>query len=312
MIEKILLVRPRGFCAGVTRAIETVKRALDIYGSPIYVRHAIVHNEHVIKDLESRGVIFVEDINDVPNESVVVISAHGAPPFVIQEAKKHFHIIDATCPLVVKVHLEAERYARDGYRILLIGKNEHQEVIGTMGYAPMTLIETKEDIEKLSISSEEKIVYLTQTTLSISEAKNIIEALKKKYPHIESSRKDDICYATQNRQNAVKALCKECDLVLVLGSGTSSNSRQLMRTAELHGVDAHLLSDASFLENSWFADKKILGITSGASVPECLVLELSNAVHSLFPGAKVEDFIVDDEHVSFILPKEVRKEDVSP
>ena len=308
MLENILLASPRGYCAGVERAIQTVERALETYAPrKIYVRHAIVHNEQVIADLEAKGVIFVEELDDITDPSaVVVLSAHGSPENVIREAKERFTTINATCPLVTKVHFEAMRYAKQGYTLVLIGHKGHQEVKGTMGHAPMYLVETVQDVEDLDIGDVEKIIYLTQTTLSIDETRNIILALKKKYPQIIAPCKEDICYATTNRQKVVREMVyKGVSLVLVVGSKTSSNSLQLMRTAQGLGVNSYLIGGSADICDEWFEDVSQVGITSGASVPECLVQEVVSYIREKHPRAIQSSFSVVDEKMVFPLPKEV-------
>jgi 4-hydroxy-3-methylbut-2-enyl diphosphate reductase len=304
MLDKITLVKPRGFCAGVERAIQTVEEALKKFGAPIYVRHAIVHNEHVISDLEKKGAIFVEDLSEIPDGSTVVLSAHGSPPDIHEEATERFQVIDATCPLVMKVHFEAKRYHDRGYKIILIGKEGHQEVIGTMGYAPMTLIQSPDDIDDLSFSDDEKIVCLTQTTLSLDDTKEIIDTLKSRYPSIQFPPKEDICYATQNRQNAVRELVKDVDHVFVMGSEMSSNSKQLVRTAKNVGVDAHLISNIS-QSDLLSPEIKNLGVTSGASVPEEFVQELISHLRDKFGDIVVDEIVVTEETMKFPLPKEL-------
>jgi 4-hydroxy-3-methylbut-2-enyl diphosphate reductase len=297
MVKKILLANPRGFCAGVERAINVVKKALEIYGKPIYIRHQIVHNEYVVKSLANKGAITVEELNEVPEGGVVVFSAHGVAPSVKTEAKElRLKTIDATCPLVAKVHLEAQRFAKEGYYIILIGHKGHQEVIGTMGYAEMELVGSVEDVAQLK--KVDKIAYLTQTTLSVDDTKEIIDALKKKMPHIVSPAKEDICYATQNRQNVVKELAKEADVILVVGSETSSNSKRLVETAKKCGVKSYLVPDKSDVKKEELSG--VIGITSGASVPEIIVKEVAD-----YLDVPVENkgFVKEDIH--FRLPKEL-------
>jgi len=305
MIQKIYLVNPRGFCAGVTRSIDIVERCLELYGRPIYVRHHIVHNEHVIRDLELKGAIFVEELSKVPEGSRVVLSAHGSPPEVKREAERRgLLLIDAVCPLVIKVHYEAVRFHQKGYRIVLIGHRGHQEVKGTMGHAPMTLIETVKDVERLDIRSD-RIVYLTQTTLSVDDTRDVIDALRRKYPAIESPPKEDICYATTNRQDAVKALAGHIDLLLVIGSMSSSNSNRLVETGRSQGVSTYLIPDQTAVRDEWFDGVESLGITSGASVPDNLVFDLIDALRAKFPGATLETFTHLEEHIQFSMPDEL-------
>lgn len=306
MIETVYLVKPRGFCAGVERAIEIVEKALKKFGKPIYVRHAIVHNEHVISDLESKGVIFVEDLEGIQKGSTVIISAHGAPPEIFERMKEKFNLIDATCPLVIKVHLEARRYLENGYKIVLIGKKGHQEVKGTMGFASMELVESVNDVQKLSFSSEEKIVYITQTTLSLDDTADIIQALRERYPSLELPPKGDICYATQNRQNAVKELVKHVDKILVVGSETSSNSLQLVRVAQNSGKEATLISDKKAIDLQELSDISSLGITSGASVPDILVSEVIDYIKERYPKISLKEIDVINEDIYFVPPIELR------
>jgi len=300
MISKVLLVNPRGFCAGVDRAIEIVESCLTVFGKPVYVRHEIVHNQHVVRDLEKKGAIFVEDLEEIPKGNVVVLSAHGVAPSVKREAnERELNVIDATCPLVAKVHIEAIKFHNEGYSIVLIGHHGHQEVIGTMGEAPMSLVENVQDVEKLELNSE-KIVYLTQTTLSIDDTKDIIEALKKKFPHIDAPKKEDICYATTNRQNAVKELAKKCDIILVVGAYNSSNSLRLVETAKNCAVDSYLVPDITHLKQEWLEGNETVGITSGASAPEILVQELIDYFKG--NGAQIQELDVIEEKTIFPIP----------
>lgn len=273
-MEKIILAAPRGFCAGVAFAIEVVELALKAHGAPLYVRHAIVHNEHVVRSFEGKGVIFVEDISDIPQNSVVVYSAHGVSPQVRAEAQaKSLKVVDATCPLVTKVHNETKRYASKGYFMIYIGHRGHVEAEGTMGEAPdrMVLIETPEEAEKFQLPEHDKLSLVTQTTLSVDEVQSIVTVLKRRFPHLELPQKEDICYATTNRQAAVKELANECDLVLVVGSPMSSNSNRLREVAEAQGADAFLLMTPDQIDPTWTSKYKTIGITSGASTPELLV-----------------------------------------
>lgn len=302
MVKGIILANPRGFCAGVERAINIVEKALEVYGKPVYVRHHIVHNQHVVSELEKKGAVFVEDFREVPGGSNVIFSAHGSNPRVFGDAKlKGLNIIDAVCPLVTKVHLEAVRYAGEGYSVILIGHKNHQEVVGTMGCASMVLVENAEDVENFHISNP-RIAYITQTTLSLDDTKEIVGALKKKYPNIQSPPKEDICYATQNRQNAVKELAKVVDLVLVVGSQNSSNSKRLVETAMKNGVASCLVPDESALDYEWFADISSVGITSGASVPEYLTQTIVGALSRKFPSAEIKSLEVVRENTHFPLP----------
>jgi len=285
--DKLLLASPRGYCAGVDRAVQTVEHALDLYGAPVYVRKEIVHNKHVVEELRERGAIFVDQETEVPEGSTVVFSAHGVAPSVhANAAQRELFAIDATCPLVTKVHVEAKKFAAEGYTIVLIGHAGHEEVEGTMGEAPanMILIETEEDVDRLEVEDPDKLAYLTQTTL----------------------RTDDICYATTNRQAAVKQMAEQCDLVLVIGSRNSSNSNRLVEVARDHGADSHLIDRADQVQESWLEDKRVVGITSGASAPELLVQELVDFFRAR--GTEdVSEFDVVQEDVRFMLPKTIRK-----
>jgi 4-hydroxy-3-methylbut-2-enyl diphosphate reductase len=275
---KIYLARPRGFCAGVNRAIETVKLALKKYGKPIYVKHAIVHNKYVVKELEKEGAIFVEDINSIPNNSIVIFSAHGSPPEHYKIAKeKNLKLIDATCPLVLKVHKEVIEFVNNGYYIIYIGHKNHVEAIGVKGEAPerIDIIETKEEALNY-IPKSNKLALLTQTTLSVDDTKEIIQILKRKFPDIVLPKRDDICYATQNRQDAVKKIAKLCELVLVIGSKESSNSNRLKEVAQKSGAKAYLIENYKYIQDEWLVNVKNVGITSGASTPEILVQEVIN------------------------------------
>ena len=266
MIKKILLAAPRGFCAGVDRAIDVVETALEIFGPPVYVKHAIVHNIHVVEDLKVKGAIFVEDIDEVPEKSVLVFSAHGTDPKIKEEAKKRGHkVIDATCPLVTKVHLEAQRYVKEGYFVIYVGHRDHPEPAGVFGEIPegtAVLIEKADEVNGLKVPQEEKLVYLTQTTLSISDTKETVEKLKSRFPNIIAPPSSDICYATTNRQTAARALAKKSDLVLVIGSTTSSNSQRLAEVAREEGTKAYLVDDESMVDKKWLENVEVLGITS--------------------------------------------------
>src|SRR3990167_924489 len=316
MIKKILLATPRGFCAGVDRAIDVVETALSIFGSPVYFKHAIVHNLHVVEDLKVKGAIFVEDLDEIPSpsearqaKSVVVFSAHGTDPALKEEAKKRGHrVIDATCPLVTKVHLEAQRYVRDGYFAIYIGHRDHPEPVGVFGEIPKgtaVLIEGASEVDFLKVPQEEKLVYLTQTTLSISDTRATVEKLKKRFPNIISPPSADICYATTNRQAAARELAKKCDLVLVIGSKTSSNSQRLREVCEEEGTKAYLIDDEMMIDPSWFKDVYTLGVTSGASAPEYLVDSLVDHIKKLNPKAKVENLEVLKENIKFPLPDDL-------
>lgn len=304
---KVYLAKPRGFCAGVDRAIDVVEIALDVYGPPVYVRHEIVHNDHVCNELRKKGAIFVDDMSEIPEGSVTVFSAHGVSPAVREDAKKqNLKVIDATCPLVTKVHLEAVRYAKRGYQIVLIGHRNHVEVEGTMGEAPaaITLVESPADVETLTLDSAGKIVYLTQTTLSVDDTTLVIQALKAKYPHIEAPPTEDICYATTNRQTAIKEMARQCDLILVIGSPTSSNSNRLVEVAIANGTKAFLINDSTQLVREKFEGVNFVGITAGASAPEILVQQVVRWLEKEFP-VEFSDLDVIKEDVQFTLPREI-------
>ena len=301
---------PRGFCAGVDRAIEIVELALELYGPPVYVRHEIVHNRHVVERLRSRGAVFVDDLADVPRGSRVVFSAHGVSPVVRTQARdRDLQSIDATCPLVTKVHLEARRFARDGYEIILVGHRGHVEVEGTLGQAPdrMHLVETVEDAAALRVADPDRLAVLTQTTLSIDDTSAILELLRRRFPSIRTPSKDDICYATQNRQNAVKAVAPTTDLVLVVGAASSSNSNRLVEVAEAAGTRAVLVEDATDLRPEWLDGLKTVAVTAGASPPEELVQEVIERLQE-FCGGRVEPISIVDEDVTFSLPPELRRD----
>lgn len=307
-LEKIILIKPRGFCAGVVRAVDIVEEVLKISSPPVYVRKEIVHNAHVVNSFREKGVIFVNEIHEVPDGSVAIFSAHGVSPEVRRQAKqKKLRVIDATCPLVTKVHLEALRFASEGYTILLIGHKGHEEVEGTMGEVPAQtlLVTSKEDVAALDVPDPDKLVYLTQTTLSMDDTQDIVNALKKKFPNLTAPPKDDICYATQNRQNAVKALSREIDLMLVLGAQNSSNSRRLAEVAQSYGVRAYLLAEASELQPEWLEGVRRAGITAGASAPEILVEELIQRLKQ-YGSPDVEEFELLEENVHFALPSELQ------
>jgi 4-hydroxy-3-methylbut-2-enyl diphosphate reductase len=307
--EKLLLAAPRGYCAGVDRAVQTVEHALDLYGAPVYVRKEIVHNKHVVEKLRERGAIFVEEETEVPEGSTVVFSAHGVSPAVhANAADRELFAIDATCPLVTKVHVEAKKFAADGYTIVLVGHAGHEEVEGTMGEAPehIVLIETEEDVERLEVEDPEKVAYISQTTLSVDETLVIINRLREKFPGIVGPRTDDICYATTNRQAAVKQMAEHCDLVLVIGSRNSSNSNRLVEVAREYGADSHLIDNESQVQEEWLEGKRVVGITSGASAPEELVQRLV-AFFRERGTEDVSEFEVVQEDVRFMLPKTIRK-----
>jgi 4-hydroxy-3-methylbut-2-enyl diphosphate reductase len=305
---KVYLASPRGFCAGVERAIEIVERALDRFGPPVYVRKEIVHNQHVVGDLRRRGAIFVNDLDEVPRGAVTIYSAHGVAPSVRQEAQdRGLSVIDATCPLVAKVHIEAVRFSREGYTILMIGHEGHEEVEGTMGEAAdrMRLVTSVEDVATLEIDPRAKVAVLTQTTLSVDDTAEIVAAIKRRFPQVELPAKDDICYATQNRQSAVKTLAGKVDLMLVIGSDNSSNSQRLKEVAQTHGRAAYLVEDRSELRPEWFHGVRSVAVTAGASAPERLVRDLIDCLVERFGGTDVEEVRLIEENVRFALPPEV-------
>ena len=309
--KKVLLAAPRGYCAGVDRAVVTVQKALDLYGAPVYVRKQIVHNKHVVETLEKRGAIFVDETDQVPEGATVIFSAHGVSPAVHESAKsRNLKTIDATCPLVTKVHQEARRFAAEDYQILLIGHEGHEEVEGTAGEAPdhVQLIDKAEDIEKLNIKDPSKLIWLSQTTLSVDETLSTVKALKEKFPLLNDPPSDDICYATQNRQLAVKEIAPQCDLVLVVGSRNSSNSVRLVEVALETGAKASYLIDyASEMKEEWLEGVATVGVTSGASVPEILVEELLARLKEYGFG-DVEVVTKAEEHLLFSMPPELRKD----
>jgi 4-hydroxy-3-methylbut-2-en-1-yl diphosphate reductase len=308
--SKVLLAAPRGYCAGVDRAVQTVEHALDMYGPPIYVRKEIVHNKHVVEQLEKRGAIFVDQETEVPEGKTVVFSAHGVAPSVHENAaRRQLSTIDATCPLVTKVHVEARKFAEAGYTIVLIGHEGHEEVEGTTGEAPenIVLVQTERDADELEVEDPEKVAYITQTTLSVDETTRIIERLRERFPEIAGPRTDDICYATTNRQVAVKELAKECDLVLVIGSTNSSNSNRLVEVAREHGAASHLIDNALQVREEWLEGADTVGITSGASAPEELVERLVDFFRERGTD-DVSELKTVDEDVRFMLPKRIRQE----
>ncbi len=305
---KIILANPRGFCAGVNMAIESLDQALELFGNPIYVYHEIVHNRPVVDRFRKRGVIFVDDIDEIPYGATVLYSAHGVAPLIrAASTSRNLRAIDATCPLVTKVHLEAIRFAREGYTIILIGHEGHDEVIGTMGEAPahILLVQSVEDVDRLDLPPQTKVAYLTQTTLSVDDATVVIAALQKRFPHIQGPSRDDICYATQNRQEAVKELVPEVDVVLVLGSQNSSNSKRLEEIAHSFGKAAYSIDGVGEISENWFEEADTVLITAGASAPEEVVEECVAYLREKF-GATVESRTIRDEHVSFPLPRELR------
>jgi 4-hydroxy-3-methylbut-2-enyl diphosphate reductase len=309
--KRVLLAKPRGYCAGVDRAVQTVEHALDHYGAPVYVRKQIVHNLHVVRALEERGAIFVEENDEVPEGSIVVFSAHGVAPEVHEQAaERQLRTIDATCPLVTKVHQEARRFAKDDYDILLIGHEGHEEVVGTSGEAPanITLVDGPDSVADVKVRDPERVVWLSQTTLSVDETLETVAALRERFPALQSPPSDDICYATQNRQAAVKAIARQVDLLLVVGSANSSNSVRMVEVALAAGAPvAHLVENADSIDEAWFAGVDTVGLSSGASVPEVLVHEVTDwlAEHG-YPN--VEEVSHTEERLSFALPRELRRE----
>jgi len=305
--RKIFLLKPRGFCAGVVRAIDVVKIALDLYGPPVYVRKEIVHNKHVVEELRSAGAVFVEELDEVPAGGRAIYSAHGVAPVVRREAKeRQLDVIDATCPLVTKVHLEAVKFAREGYSIVLIGHKDHDEVIGTLGEVPQCsyLVETVDDVDRLVLPDPARVRYLTQTTLSLDETREIILRLKQRFPKIQGPPAQDICYATENRQMAVKAISEAIDLLLVVGSQNSSNSKRLVEVGDGFGVRSHLVNDRSDVDVIWLEGVKNVGVTAGASAPEHLVQELIAFLQD-HGFRQTEEIDMVDEDVRFSLPAEL-------
>ena len=306
----ILVASPRGFCAGVSYAIEVVDLVLQRHGPPVYVRHEIVHNRHVVEKLRAQGARFVEDLGSVPPGSLLIFSAHGVAPAVREEARaRGLRVIDATCPLVTKVHVEALRYAREGYEILLIGHRGHVEVAGTLGHAPdrMHLVEKVADVEGVRVRDPDRVAVVTQTTLSVDDTREIIDAIRRRFPNVRTPRKDDICYATQNRQTAVKELARRSDLVLVIGSPTSSNANRLVEVAKNDGIAARLIEDARDIHVSWLTSVRTVGLTAGASTPESLVQETIARLQVL-GFQEVQDLCTAEENVTFPLPRELRME----
>lgn len=308
--KKIILLRPRGFCAGVVRAIDVVKIVLDLYGAPIYVRKEIVHNRHVVDELRDAGAIFVEELAEVPEGARVIFSAHGVSPAVREEAKaRNLQVIDATCPLVTKVHLESVRFARQGYTIILIGHSGHDEVIGTMGEAPEAtiLVSNVEDVNRLQVADPSRMAYLTQTTLSLDETRDIMERLKERFPAIVGPKSQDICYATENRQLGVKAVVPLCDVLLVVGSQNSSNSRRLVEVCVKEGVPSYLVDDRGEVKASWLEGVRTVAVTAGASAPENLVQELIDCLREKFGFAQLEEMELKEEDVRFHLPADLER-----
>ena len=305
--KKIILLRPRGFCAGVVRAIDVVKIALDLYGAPIYVRKEIVHNRHVVDELRGAGAIFVEELEEVPTGARVIFSAHGVSPAVRTQAReRNLQVIDATCPLVTKVHLEAVKFAKKGYTIVLIGHKDHDEVIGTLGEAPEStaLVSTVEDVDRLHVKDPERVSFITQTTLSLDETKEIVERLRERFPKIQGPAAQDICYATENRQLAVKAVVPLCQLLLVVGSQNSSNSRRLVEVCQKTGVPAYLIDDLGEVQPDWLDRVDTVAVTAGASAPENLVQELIGSLRGR-GFLQLDEMEIKEEDVRFNLPSEL-------
>jgi 4-hydroxy-3-methylbut-2-enyl diphosphate reductase len=306
--REIVVASPRGFCAGVAYAIEIVDLVLERYGAPIYVRHEIVHNRHVVDRLRARGAIFVDELADVPSGNLVIFSAHGVAPAVREEAaRRRLQVVDATCPLVTKVHLQALRYAREGYEILVVGHRGHVEVIGTLGHAPerMQLVETVADVERVQVRDPERVAVVTQTTLSVDDTRAIVEAIQRRFPAVRLQTKDDICYATQNRQTAVKELARQVDLVLVIGSPTSSNANRLVEVARTGGGGARLIEQADDIHPAWLEGVRAVGLTAGASTPEALVEEVVDWLRG-HGFDRQRDLTTSEEHVIFPLPRGLR------
>jgi 4-hydroxy-3-methylbut-2-enyl diphosphate reductase len=309
---QILLANPRGFCAGVDRAIDIVERAIDLFGAPIYVRHEVVHNRDVVDRLRSLGAVFVEELDEVPDDATVIFSAHGVSRAVQDEAKRRaLKVFDATCPLVTKVHMEVARYAREGREVILIGHAGHPEVEGTMGQfdtafgGRILLVERPEDVARLDVKDPSRLAFVTQTTLSVDDTQRIVDTLRERFPTLASPRKEDICYATQNRQDAVKRLVERCDLILVVGSPTSSNSNRLREIAEKAGIPGHLIDGPEDLQREWFEGKHTVGVTAGASAPEVLVERVVARIRE-WGGTAPVDVMGQPENVVFSLPRELR------
>jgi 4-hydroxy-3-methylbut-2-en-1-yl diphosphate reductase len=305
----LLLAAPRGFCAGVDRAVLIVEKALEAYGEPVYVRHEIVHNKHVVETLRRKGAVFVEDETEVPEGAIIVFSAHGSPPEAFHNSKRLGHtLVDATCPLVTKVHHAARRYARDDLDIVMIGHEGHQEVVGTMGQSPdrIRLVETPEDVDALELDGDREVTYITQTTLSMDETASVVDRLNARFPGLKQPKSDDICYATQNRQDAVKQLAERSELVLVVGSQTSSNSKRLVEVSKDRSVPAYLIDDASEIDESWLEGIGTIGLTSGASAPEVLVEEVIDWFKER-GLATVDTVMVIDEDVEFSMPSNLAR-----
>jgi 4-hydroxy-3-methylbut-2-enyl diphosphate reductase len=307
-ITEIVLAGPRGFCAGVERAIDIVELALEVCPPPVYVRREIVHNRHVVETLRAKGAIFVDELQEVPDDATVIFSAHGVSPAVREDAaRRGLHVIDATCPLVTKVHLEAIRYAREDYSIVLIGHEDHDEVIGTLGEAPnrIHVIASASEVETMAVPNPDKVAYLTQTTLSVDDTRDVIEALRRRFPRIVGPSRDDICYATQNRQAAVKTMAADVDVVLVIGAANSSNANRLVEVAQSAGTPAYLINDVRDVRPEWLGRARRVGVTAGASTPEVLVTQTVEALRRA--GAAVREVNVVDEDVRFALPAELER-----
>jgi 4-hydroxy-3-methylbut-2-enyl diphosphate reductase len=309
---QILLANPRGFCAGVDRAIDIVERAVELFGAPIYVRHEVVHNRYVVERLRSLGAVFVEELDEVPDDATVIFSAHGVARAVQDEARRRaLNVFDATCPLVTKVHMEVARYAREGREVILIGHEGHPEVEGTMGQfdtqfgGRIVLVETPEDVERLDIEDPARLAFVTQTTLSVDDTQRVVEALRCRFPTLTTPRKEDICYATQNRQDAVKRLVERCDIILVVGSPSSSNSNRLREIAEKAGIPGYLIDGPEDLKREWFENKRVVGVTAGASAPEVLVERVVARLRE-WGGQAPENLLGEVENVVFSLPRELR------
>lgn len=309
---KILLANPRGFCAGVDRAIDIVERAIELFGAPIYVRHEVVHNRYVVDRLRSLGAVFVDELDEVPDDATVIFSAHGVSRAVQDEARRRaLKVFDATCPLVTKVHMEVSRYAREGREVILIGHAGHPEVEGTMGQfdtsfgGQILLVETPEDVERLQVRDPERLAFVTQTTLSVDDTQRVVDALRARFPSLASPRKEDICYATQNRQDAVKRLVEQCDIILVVGSPSSSNSNRLREIAEKAGIPGYLVDGPEDLRQEWFEGKQCVGVTAGASAPEVLVERVVRRIRE-WGGAAPVDLGGQPENIVFSLPRELR------
>ncbi len=309
---EIRLANPRGFCAGVDRAIEIVERALELFGAPVYVRHEIVHNRLVVRDLRAKGAVFVDELEEVPAGAVVIFSAHGVSPTIKQEAaERQLHALDATCPLVTKVHMEVLRFCQEGHTVILIGHAHHPEVEGTLGHGlaagqMLHLVESVADVERLPIPPETNIAYVTQTTLSVSDTEEIVAALRRRYPHITEPAHSDICYATQNRQDAVRELAKGCDPILVVGSSNSSNSNRLVEIAQQAGASAHLIDGPDEIRSEWLSDREVIGVTAGASAPEELVQKVVAHLHTHY-GGEPREVEGRTERITFSLPHPLRK-----